>query len=164
MSVKRLGVLAACVLGLAFALGTAQAGAAGPTKVMTFSAQHVLLTWVPVSGKGSPHDAVTTIGSSAVLTGRFYNLATQFGKAPGTAVGRILLDCRILNVPTDGLCAGIVHVPDGFFLIGGNGPFVPSPRHYAITGGAGPYANARGQVTITTTAQGKSMVKVSLYT
>ena len=160
MSVKRSGMLIACVLSLVLSIGVVQASAAGSPRVMAFVSHHVLITWVPVGGKGSPADVVSTVGSSAVLTARFQNRTAQFGKAPGTAVGRILLDCRVLNVPTDGLCTGIVHVPDGYFLIGGTGPFVPSPRHYAITGGVGPYANARGQVTITTTSHGDSVIDV----
>ena len=160
MSVKRLGMLIACVLSLVLTIGLAQAGGAGSPRVMAFVSHHVLLTWVPPGGKGSSATAVRTIGSTAVLTARFSNRSAQFGKPPGTSVGRFLLDCTVLNVPADGLCTGIVHVPDGFFLIGGNGPFVQSPRRYAITGGVGPYANAQGQVTITTTSQGDSVIDV----
>ena len=163
MSSTRLGTSAACVLTLAFALGAAGAGAAGPAPVMQLIAPHVALTWVPVAGKGSPADAVSTIGSSAVFRAHVYNATTQFGKGPGTAVGRFLLDCRILNVPADGLCTGIVHLPNGYFLIGGNGPFVAQPvRHYAITGGVGPYSGARGELTISTTPQRGSLIQVKL--
>ena len=163
MSVKRFGMLAACVVSLVLVVGVAGAGAAGPTRDMKFVNHNVLLTWVPVGGKGSPADAASTIGSTAVLTGRVLNATAQFGKAPGTAVGRFLLDCRVLNVPADGLCSGIFHLPDGFFLFGGNGPFVPTQvRHYAITGGIGPYATAHGQVIITTTSKGTSLTEVKL--
>jgi hypothetical protein len=162
MSVKRFAMSSACVLALALALGAGPAGAGGSPRVMAFVGHHVLLTWVTPSGKGTVGEAVSTIGSQAILSARLYNRSTEFGKAPGTAVGRVLLDCTILDLPADGNCTGIVHVPDGFFLIGGNGPFVPAPRDYAITGGIGSYATARGQVTIRTTTRGASLVDVVL--
>ena len=158
MSIKRVSLVAACALGLVVASG---AGAAGTPKVFSFTSQHGILTWIPALG-GSPADAVKQVGSTAALTMRIANASEQFGKPAGTTVGRILLDCRLLSVPSDGLCTGIVHVPNGYFLIGGNGPFTTGPRHYAITGGIGPYANARGEVTIATTAAQTSQIGVML--
>jgi hypothetical protein len=160
MSVKRMGLLTGCVLTLVFSIGAVQSGAAGSPRVLTFASHDVLVTWFGPQGKGSPAYAATKIGSTAILTARIYNRTTQFGKPPGTAIGRLLLDCSVLNIPADGLCTGIVHVPDGYFMIGGNGPFVTSPRRYAITGGVGPYANARGQLTITTTSARTSLLDV----
>ena len=111
---------------------------------------------------GPATGAASTIGSRAILSAHLYNRTARFGKPTGTAVGRLLLDCTVLAVPTDGNYTGLVHLPNGFFLIGGNGPFVVSPRHYAITGGVGPYATARGQVTITTTSGGVSVIDAVL--
>jgi hypothetical protein len=165
MSVKRLGLLTVGALGLALTLGAAQGGAVGSPGVVALYAPHVQLTWLmPGRESGPATGAATTIGSQAILSARLYNRTIQFGKPTGSTVGRLLLDCTVLNVPTDGNCTGIVHLPNGFFLIGGNGPFVVSPRHYAITGGVGPYATARGQVTITTTPKGVSVIDAVLGT
>jgi len=161
---KRLALVGACVFGLVFATAAAQAGsgAAGSPKVIALSGHHVLLTWILPGAQKSTPNAAEEIGSTAVLSVRLYNRTTQFGKTTGTAVGRMLLQCTVLNNPPDGNCTGIVHLPNGYFLIGGNGPFVPSPRFYAITGGVGPYAAARGQVTITTTPDLTSIVDVAI--
>ena len=59
--------------------------------------------------------------------------------------------------------ARIVHVPDGYLTISGNGGFVDGRvDHYAITGGVGPYANDRGQVTINNGATHSARATVSL--
>ena len=160
MTLTRVGTLAALTFAFVLATGAAAAGTAGSPRIMAFSSSDVHLTLLPVGGKGSPADALSTIGSTMVLSGRLANRTTQFGKPTGTLVGRLLLDCTVLNVPADGNCTGIVHVPDGFFLIGGNGPFRSSPRLYAITGGIGPYAGAGGQVTILTTSTKGSRIDV----
>ena len=161
MSVNRLGLLTACALGLALTLAAAQGSAARAPSVALY-APHVSLTWImPGREAGPATGAASTIGSSAILSARVYNLSPQFGKPARTAVGRLLLQCTVLDVPTDGNCTGIVHLPNGFFLIGGNGPFVPSPRHYAITGGIGAYAGASGELTITTTPKAVSVIAVA---
>jgi len=161
---KRVTLLGACVCGLLFATGAAQAGsgATGSPKFVALTAKHVLLTWTLPGGQKTSPNAAAEVGSTAAFSARLYNRTSQFGKSTGTAVGRILLECTVLASPSDGNCTGIVHLPNGFFLLGGNGPFVPSPRVYAIAGGIGPYAAARGQVTITTTANRSSIVDVAL--
>ncbi len=167
MPVKRMGILAACVLSLVLTIGTVGATAAGPTKDMKFLAPHLTVQWVSAGSNPSSAAAAQTVGSTAILSGRLHNLTTEFGKGPGTAVGRFLLDCTLLTTwPAggDGLCTGIMHLPDGFFLFGGNGPFVPGTpsRYYAITGGIGPYSTARGQV-IVGTSQRASVIEVKLF-
>jgi hypothetical protein len=161
---KRFAVLGACVFGLAAATGAAQAGsgAAGSPQTIALTGKNVLLTWILPGGEKTSPNAAAEIGSTAALSARLYNRTSQFGKGTGMAVGRILLSCTVLRNPPDGNCTGIVHLPNGYFLIGGNGPFVPSPREYAITGGVGPYATARGEVTITTAANRTSVVDVKL--
>jgi len=161
MSIKRLAVLTGCFVSFVLA-SAGVVGATGSPRAIGLVTRHVLLTWTAPGGTGTIGEAKATIGSSAILTARLYNRTAQFGKASGTPVGRILLDCSVLTVPPDGNCTGIVHLPDGFFLIGGNGPFVPSPRLYAITGGVGPYVAARGEVKIVTSANGTSIIDVTV--
>ena len=137
MTTKRLRALT-CALGLFALVGVAQAGAASPTRVLEFTNNY--LHYTPIgSNPGS-------VGSTFVITGRINNAGTaQFGKPSGALIGRILVDCTVL-AQNDGICTGIVHLPDGFFTFAGNGPFTTSNlRYYAITGGVGPYANDRGE-------------------
>ena len=142
MSVRRFGVLTACTVGLVLMIGVVQAGAAAPTRVLKLNLVHVQfrLIYPPAP-----------IGETAYFTGIVFNNAAQFGKPANARVGRLLLECTVFAAPPeDGVCTGIVHVPDGFFTIEGNGPYATSSvRHYAITGGVGPYANVRGEMTTT---------------
>jgi hypothetical protein len=146
MAVKRLGLFAACSLVVAMVMGVAPSGAAGPTRIEKLHVNHVRLVHTgEVGGSES-----TTVGSREAFTGVLYNDAAQFGSPVGRRIGRVLVDCAVLSPTPDGLCTGIAHVPDGFFVFAGNSPFTTSRvRHYAIIGGAGPYATARGQITIT---------------
>ena len=161
MVARRLGVLTACVLGFALVLGVVQAGAAGPSQVLKF--RNGKQTAVGV-GFNVNSNAAPPVGSSYVVTLTLLNGAPQFGKPTGAQVGRVLLDCTILSVSTpngDGICSGIAHVPNGYFTFGGSGAFSTAKAdYYAITGGVGPYANARGQIK-TTHGHGAT---VTLYT
>jgi hypothetical protein len=162
MTMKRLPALVAASLCLLVVPVVASAGTAASPQSVALVAHGVLVTWLSPSGQGTIGEAKSTVGSRVILSARLYNRTAQFGKAPGVAVGRLLLDCTVLNIPADGNCTGIVHLPNGFFLIGGNGPFKPTPRLYAIVGGIGPYASARGEVETRTTSSGASLIDVKL--
>jgi hypothetical protein len=161
MFARRLGVLTACVLGFLLVLGVVQAGAAGSTQVLKF--RNGKQTQAAV-GFNLNSNAAPPVGSSYIVTLTLLNGAPQFGKPVGAQVGRVLLDCTILSLsgPSgDGICSGIAHVPNGYFTFGGNGAFSNSKAgYYAITGGVGAYANARGQIK-TTHGNGAT---VTLYT
>lgn len=148
MSARRFGAVLVCLFGIGLASGVAQAGAAGPARVLALRLSHVQVVWTgPSWNRDTNPPTPPPIGEQAQITGLVYNEAAQFGKAGNAQVGRIVLSCTVVAIPTDGLCAGMIHVPDGFFTIAGNGPFVgANVRRYAITGGIGPYANARGEL------------------
>ncbi len=160
----RLGVLSGCLLGVVLMVGAVEAGAAAPTKVLKFSNTGSQATGV---GFDANSNAAPPVGASLVITIQLKNAAAQFGKPSGAAVGRVLLDCTVLSLngeSADGICSGIAHVPDGFFTFGGNGGFSNSKvTYYAITGGVGPYANDRGQIKVTNSANGNSSAQVTLY-
>jgi hypothetical protein len=151
MSLRRLASLVSCLLVSVFALAAVQAGAAGPTRVLKLSLANVHFKWTGEYWNAHTNPPTPPpIGEQVHFTGVVYNGAAQFGKAAKARVGRIVIDCTVVAIPTDGLCTGIVHVPDGFFTIAGNAPFTkPNVRHYAITGGIGPYVSARGELTTT---------------
>ena len=144
MVVRRLGVLTACVLGLALLVGVVQAGAAGSTQVLKF--RNGKTSFMGVGFDANNPNAIPPIGGQFVIRIRLVNAAPQFGKPVGAIVGRVLLDCTILSVDTpngDGVCSGIAHVPNGYFTFGGNGAFNNAKvNYYAITGGVAAYAPA----------------------
>ena len=166
MSASRFGMLTACMLALVFTTGVGQAGTGGSTRVLRV----LQLRLVHIQNQGwtgpywNRHTNPPTpppVGEQAHLAGIVFNNTAQFGQAANARVGRFLLDCTVLTRAGDGLCVGIVHVPDGFFTIAGNGPFLDaSVRHYAITGGVGPYAIARGQMS---TTRATEVARVTLY-
>jgi hypothetical protein len=150
MSATRFGALTACVLALVLMIGAAQAGAGGATRVLQLRLVELHNEgWTgPYWNRHTSPQTAPPVGEQAHIAGIVVNNVAQFGHSTNARVGRLGLDCTVLTKAGDGLCVGIVHVPDGFFTISGNGPFVDaSVRHYAITGGIGPYANARGEMT-----------------
>jgi hypothetical protein len=165
MLVKRLGLFTVCALGLVLMVGGVQAGAAGSPRVLKFYDPPGVSTTV---GFNANSNAAPPIGASQVVQVVLENVGSQFGKPSGTKVGRGLLDCTILavNPPNgDGVCSGIAHVPNGYFTFGGNGIFQNNKVNlWAITGGVGPYANARGQIAVKNNANGSSVATVTLYT
>ena len=165
MSRKRLGVLTACALGLVLMIGVVQAGAQGSKQVLKF--QDSSGTFSGVGFDASNPNAIPPVGGQLVITTVLSNIGSQFGKPSGAKVGRALLDCTVLVVKTssiDGVCSGIVHVPDGFLTFGGNGAFNNAKvNYYDITGGDGPYVNDRGQVKVVNNANGGSVATVTLY-
>ena len=149
----RFGALGVCLFALVLTTGVGQAGAGGSN----FKLRVLQLRLVRIENQGwtGPYWNNDTspptpppVGEEAHFAGLVFNNAAEFGKAANARVGRFLLDCTVSTEAGDGFCVGIVHVPDGFFVIAGNGPFVDaSVRHYAVTGGVGAYSTSRGQMT-----------------
>ena len=163
---KRLGMLSSCGIALLLIVGVAQAAASSPTRVLNFYDTAGVDTLIG----GSPGSkALPPIGGEDILTLRLQNVGTQFGKPTGTTIGRALLTCTVMLVDRtrrtyDGNCFGIAHVPDGFFTFEGNGALGKHPiAYYAITGGVGAYADARGQIKVVGHVDGSSSSTVMLY-
>jgi hypothetical protein len=166
MIAMRLAVTCVCGTALMLIVGIAPAGASSPTRVLKFYDTAGVFTpvgWNPSSNAPPP------IGAENITTLRLQNVGTQFGKPKGTTVGRVLITCTVMAVDTtrqtiDGNCFGIAHVPDGFFTFEGNGALGNQRiTYYAITGGVGPYANARGQIKVVGHADGSSSSTVMLW-
>jgi hypothetical protein len=164
MSVKRLGMLAGCTLGLVLTMGVVQASAQGSTTVLKFADSATQFEGIGFDA--SNPNAIPPVGASEVVLIHLRNAAEQFGKPAGAIVGRVLLDCTVLVVnPSglDGLCNGIAHVPNGFFTFGGNGGLSNAHVNYFdITGGVGPYANDRGEIKVVNSPNGGSAATVTL--
>jgi hypothetical protein len=163
MSVSRMGVISACTLGLLLTTGAVQAGAGNRAHVLQFRLVHIQNQgWTgPYWNRHTNPPTPAPPGEQAHITGIVLNNVEQFGQPANARVGRILLDCTVFTSAGDGLCVGIVHLPDGYFTIAGNGPFVDaSVRYYAVTGGIGPYAIAHGQMK---TIRATEVATVTLY-
>jgi len=163
MSGRRLGVLTAGALALGLMIGLVQAGAQGSPTVLKFASPPAVVTAVGFNGNSNTPPPV---GASIVVTIHLTNAVAQFGKSSGATVGRVLIQCTVLALNSqfgDGICSGIVHVPNGYITFGGNGAFSNAPvDYYAITGGVGPYASDRGEIVVTNHKNGSSSAVVTL--
>ena len=164
MFATRSGVIGACVLGLVLTVAALPAQASAPTQVLKFNDAAGSSTGF---GFDINSDALPPLGGRFAITVQLQNGVAQFGKPSGATVGRAVLDCSILSEPTsqevDGTCYGIAHVPNGFITFVGWPYAGNGTQHYAITGGVGPYATARGQITSVDQKNGRSLVTVDLY-
>jgi hypothetical protein len=148
MSAKRFGIVGAFVLGLVLSLGAVQAGAAAPKRVLKFVNASTHFVGI---GFNANSNAIPPVGSRFAITLRIKNDGPQFGKPSGAIVGHVAIECTVLAPPSGrnlpGNCFGIAHVPDGFFIFEGGLPFNNAKANYwAITGGAGAYADVQGQL------------------
>jgi hypothetical protein len=166
MSITWMCRAAGCTAALLLSLGTAAATAAGPGAVLKFDDPPGVQTGI---GFNLNSNAAPPIGAGIAIAVRIVNAAPQFGKPAGATVGHALLQCTILSEPDpqqgdlDGYCSGIAHVPNGYLTFAGNGIFAnASTQIYAITGGVGPYADARGQIVSSRGRDGRSDVTVEL--
>lgn len=160
MSGKRLCLVVVCAAIAMISVGAGSAAAAGSPTVLMF--HNTPGQFTPI-GFDANSNAIPPVGSSYVITVVLINTASQFGKPSGTRVGRVILRCTVLTAGGDGLCDGIAHVPNGYFLFAGNGGLGnANVNYYAITGGVAGYANARGQIKVTNHRDGSSDAKVTL--
>jgi hypothetical protein len=163
---KRFGMVSACGVALLLIVGVAPAGARSTTRVLRFYDTAGVDTLVGASPRSK---ALPPIGGEDILTLRLENVGRQFGKPEGTTVGRAFLTCTVMLVDRprrtyDGNCLGIAHVPGGFFTFDGNGALGKHPiAYYAITGGVGAYADARGQIKVVSHLDGSSSSTVILH-
>lgn len=166
MNYRRMRGLVVSAVGWLLAVGVVQAGAASPSKVLKFDDTPTVATSVGFDPNSS---APPPIGAHQIIGLRLENAGSQFGKSTGTKVGRVLIDCTVMSVDAarelvDGNCFGIAHVPNGFFTFEGNGGLTGARiAHWAVTGGVGPYADDRGEITVVNNANGSSVATVTLY-
>jgi hypothetical protein len=165
MDAKRMGVSCGCVGGLVLMIGAVQAGAAGSTQVLKFENSAGVQTAI---GFNANSNTPPPIGASQVISVVIRNAVPQFGKPAGAAVGHVHIICTVLSVgaqAADGTCNAIAHVPNGYFTFGGDGLFQNNRVNlWAITGGVGPYAFARGEIVVTNYKNGSSTAVVTYST
>jgi hypothetical protein len=104
------------------------------------------------------------VGLRFVFQDVSYNRGAQFGKPAGAAIGRSEGVCTLIAVTKkpQAQCLITAHVPNGQIVIAGEGDPGAKVTQYAIVGGVGAYANARGSVTATALSDTKSLIVIHL--
>jgi len=147
------GMLALTLCGSAFA----SPRAVPQTLVFTSVGTSEITT--PQPSKAAP----PKVGDRIVFKDVMYNGAAQFGKPRGALVGRAEGVCTLMSATKpEAQCMITAHVPNGELVVVGEGDPGGKVVHYAITGGVGAYANARGTVVAKTVSETKTLVRVEL--
>jgi hypothetical protein len=151
------GVAAAAALGAAGAAAGAHTPAGGRT--LQFVTAERLFTTVPAGSKAAPPQ----LGSRMLFEDVMFNRVAQFGKPRGARVGRAEGVCTLMSATRpEAQCLITAHVPDGQIVVAGEGDPGARITRYAVTGGIGAYANARGTVTATAINPERTLVVIHL--
>jgi hypothetical protein len=158
-----LAAVGAAAASVAFLTAGSAAGTVSlsGTRTLQFIDVSLRFTPVPAISKTAPPQ----IGGRLVFQDVLYNHAPQFGKRTGALVGRAEGVCTLI-VPSkpEAQCVITVHVPDGQIVAIADGDPGAKISRYAVTGGVGAYANARGTATVTSIDKARSIVVVHLST
>lgn len=151
---KHFTLVAALAALLAASVATTSSAASGRTLELLGVSHSFALTPGPV-----PH-----VGSTMIFTDTIYNRAAQFGKKAGARVGSAEGVCTIVS-GSKAQCTITAHLPNGELVV--TGAMVVSEQQvshttYAVTGGAGAYAGARGSVSSRDLSQSKTAIDIHL--
>ena len=137
------------------ALAAVPAAGASSSHTLQFISVQKQFTVTP---QGDP-----TVGSRLIFADAIYNRVPQFGKPAGARVGRVEVVCTIVTMGS-AQCMVTAHLPSGQIVAAG-GMVLKEGRatnRFAITGGAGAYATARGTVLSRDVSPTKSIVTLQL--
>jgi hypothetical protein len=148
-----LGAIAAIAVPLALA-GTSA------SRTLEFVSVQQHFSSVPHMSRQDPPQ----VGSRLVFQDLAYNHGQQFGKPDGAPIGRAEGVCTLIAVSKkpQAQCLITAHMPDGQIVVAGEGDPGAKFTHYAVVGGFGAYANARGWVTGRALSDTKSLIVVHL--
>ena len=143
----------------AVAVPFALAGSGASRTLELVSVQQQFSTVPHASRKNPPQ-----VGLRFVFRDVSYNRGAQFGKPAGAAIGRSEGVCTLIAVTKkpQAQCLITAHVPNGQIVVAGEGDPGAKVTQYAIVGGLGAYANARGSVTATALSNTRSLIVVHL--
>jgi len=149
---------AALAVIAAIAVPLALAGNSSGGRTLQFVSVQQRFTSVPQSRP--------QVGSRLVFQDVAYNRGAQFGKPAGAQIGRAEGVCTLIAVSRkpQAQCLITAHVPNGQIVVAGEGDPGARLTRYAVVGGLGAYANARGWVTATALSETKSLVEIHLIT
>jgi hypothetical protein len=144
------------------ATGNASGAAGSGTRTMTFLSIQQQFATVPPASKSAPPQ----VGTRFIFRDVSYNRAAQFGKPAGALIGRAEGVCTLIALAAKpaAQCMITAHLPDGQVVIAAEGDPGAKVTKYAIVGGIGAYANARGFVTATALSETKSVIVAHLST
>jgi hypothetical protein len=146
-----LGAIAAIVAPLALAGNTT-------SRTLEFVSVQQRFSSVPQMNRQDPPQ----VGSRLVFQDLAFNHGRQFGKPDGARIGRAEGVCTLITLTKkpQAQCLITAHVPDGQIVVAGEGDPGAKVTHYAVVGGLGAYADARGWVTGTALSDTKSLIVV----
>jgi hypothetical protein len=153
-------VAAFTLLALASA-GSASPGATrgGEAVTLQFLSVEKHFAAVPAIDKSAPPQ----VGGRLVFDDVTYNRVAQLGKPKWAVIGRAEGVCTIIDpARPEAQCLITAHMPNGQIVVAGEGDPGAKVVRYAITGGIGAYANARGTVTATALDPHRSLIVVHL--
>lgn len=146
-------------LGAAAALSATGASASPQAQTLKFMSVTQRTVFTPMPTRSAP----PRVGGRLIFEDVMYNHAAQLGKPRGAHVGRAEGVCTVIRVTGPAAqCVITAHLPNGEIVVVGEGDPGGKVAQYAITGGIGAYANARGTVTATTVSEQKSIITVRL--
>jgi hypothetical protein len=158
--VAAIGCAAICAALLAGGAASASTKAPGTQTLQFLSVTQRIVT-VPAITQTAPPQ----VGGRLIFDDVLTNRVAQFGKPSGARIGRAEGVCTIVSTGA-AQCTITAHVPNGqIVVIGsivlrrGNGT-----DRYAVVGGGGAYANARGSSTATDLGPNKAVVVLHLST
>jgi hypothetical protein len=158
-SMKQWKVAAAGMLALALCGGAGASAHTAVPQTLVFTSVGTSEITTPQPSKSAP----PKIGDRIVFKDVMYNRAVQFGKPSGALVGRAEGVCTLMSsTKPEAQCLITAHVPNGEIVVVGEGDPGAKLVHYAITGGIGAYANARGMVVARTISDTKTLIQVQL--
>ena|SRR5579862_1320021 len=149
--------LAIAVLGLAAAGAVSAAPRAAAPQTLSLVSVQKRFTTVPKISMASP----PRIGDRMIFNDVLYNRVAQFGKPAGARIGTADNLCTIVS--TSALqCTLVAHVPAGALVATGSVNGNAHVTNFAITGGVGSYAGARGSASGRDLGPTKTVVVIRL--
>jgi hypothetical protein len=103
-------------------------------------------------------------GSTMLFTDTIYNRSAQFGKKAGARIGTSEGVCTIVS-DSKAQCTITAHLPNGELVV--TGAMLVSEQNlshssFAVTGGVGAYAGARGSVSSRDLDQSRTLLEIHL--
>lgn len=158
----RASMVGAAALAAVALVGSGVASGArthGVPLTLRFVSVEQLFRGVPAIANGTRPQ----LGSRMLFEDVMFNRVAQFGRPGGARVGRAEGVCTLMSTTRpEAQCLITAHVPNGQIVVAGEGNPGARVTHYAVTGGIGAYAKARGTVTATAINARKTLIVVRL--
>lgn len=145
----------AVLVAFAIAAALATTGSAASGQTLRFRDKQLTFALEP---QGPP-----TVGTRLILTKALFNRGAQFGRPSGARVGSAEIICTVVS-KTRAQCTVTAHVPTGQIVAMGAMELTDrlSSNHFALVGGAGAFAGARGEIDSRDVNQSSSLVDIHL--